>query len=78
MKIIEQIQNLEIFANRLTNNPKSLHRRERQKAFIFLCNWFSQIYLDLFQYRGGKIDFNTDPLYLKLTSISESFYKLMR
>ena len=78
MKVIEQIQNLEIFAQRLTNNPKSLHRRERQKSFLFLCDWWSRIYMDLFDKRGGKIDFNNDPLYLKLEKIRDSFHKLMR
>lgn len=78
MKVIEQIQNLEIFAQKLTSNPKSLHRRERQKSFLFLCDWWSKVYLDLFDKRGGKIDFNNDPLYLKLSAIRDSFYKLMR
>jgi hypothetical protein len=76
MKIIDQLNNLEIFTNKITESAKD--RREKQKAFRFLVDWHTQIFLDLFEERGGKIDYNKDPLFLKLSSITDNFYKLMR
>ena len=78
MKIIDQLNNLEIFTKKITSNVKGLNRREKQKAFRFLVDWHTQIFLDLFEERGGKIDYNKDPLFLKLSSITDDFYKLMR
>ena len=77
MKIVDQISNLEIYTNKMTSNPKSLNRRQRQKVFRFLCEWYSQIFLDLFQEKGG-IDYNSDPLFFRMTQIADKFYKLMR
>ena len=60
------------------NNLKALHRREKNIKSQKLTRDWVECYLDLYQIRKGKINFDNDPDFLKLTRIRDEFIKLMR
>ena len=57
---------------------KALHRREKDIKQRQLTRDWVECYLDLYQLREGKVDYNEDPDYLKLCKIRDEFIKLMR
>jgi len=76
MKVIdEQILYLEEYTKKALRNINSLHRREKQQKLQFVCNLFSEIYLDLLEKNNGKIDHNTNPEFLRMAAIRDNFYK---
>lgn len=60
------------------DNLKALHRREKDIKQRQLIRDWVECYLDLYQIRKGKINFDNDPDFLKLVRIRDEFIKLMR
>lgn len=72
-----QIEYLKLYTEKSIKNLKSLHQREKEKKLHFLSNFYSDIFLDLYQLRNFNIDYDTDPLFLQMAIIRENFYKLI-
>lgn len=73
----DEINILKNDTKKTISHLKSLHRREKNIKCQKLIRDWSECYLDLYQIRNGKIDFNSDPDFLLLQEIRDNFYKLM-
>lgn len=76
-ELLEQkMQRLEKDTNKVYNNLKALHKRERKLALQRLTNQWSDAYLDLYQLSKYNVDYLTDPTWSRLVSIREIFSKI--
>lgn len=83
MKVIDeqtvknQINQLKTQTDTVLKNLNSLHLKEKMKKLNCLTNTFSEIFLDLYQLKNFKVDFNNDPLFLEMYAIRENFHLLI-
>ena len=76
-ELLEQkMQRLEKDTNKVYNNLKALHKRERKSALQRLTNQWDDAYLDLHQLSKNNVDYLTDPTWRRLVSIREIFSKI--
>lgn len=77
MKIVsiqQQIDYLELYTSKVVANQKSLHRNEKQKAFLTLCNLYSDIALDIYvEYKNYD-----NELYHRMETIRNHFIEILR
>lgn len=76
-ELLEQkMQRLEKDTNKVYNNLKALHKRERKLALQRLTNQWDDAYLDLYHLNKNNVNYLTDPTWRRLVSIREIFSKI--
>lgn len=76
-ELLEQkMQRLEKDTNKVYNNLKALHKRERKLALQRLINQWDDAYLDLYHLNKNNVNYLTDPTWRRLVSIREIFSKI--
>ena len=70
---------IKILENDFSKTMKQLELLDRKKKNIKIKkitrDWV-ECFLDLYQIRGNKVDYNNDPDFLRLTAIRDEMFKL--
>ncbi len=72
----DEIKILENDFSKAMKHLKSLHRREKDIKIRNITRDWVECFLDLYQIRGNKVDYNNDPDFLRLTAIRDKMFKL--
>lgn len=72
----DEISLLENDLKKVMRQLKGLHRREKDIKLRNLTRDWSECYLDLYQIRHHKVDYNSDTDFLRLCAIRDQFWKI--
>ena len=72
----DEIKILENDFSKTMKQLKLLNKREKNIKIQNITRDWVECFLDLYQIRGNKVDYNNDPDFLRLTAIRDKMFKL--